>query len=1043
MMSLLGRAVRPLAIVISALTLLFALAFGATGCGRSSFDDEDLTGSIDTDSGDVGDSDPETLTDTDPDVPTGVLTNIIVEPSSNKVPVGSRVNFRARGFYSDGGERDLTSLATWNSNNPGVASSAGGGVVSANRAGEARIRATYLGLFGEADVIVTGATVVDLQITPPGADIAVGGSTTFRAIAVFAGGGTSDVTFSSLWSVDNPGVAKISSGFVTGTAPGFTTVRATFSGRTGYAKLSVSGKTLSRIEISPFAPTLAVGSSLAMFATAIYTDGTRSDITTLASWISKDPMIANVSTLGGGAMLRGFSPGATAIAATYAGFSASTPVTVTGGTLTGITVSPSTATLAPGGSTTLQAIANYSDGSSVDVTSSALWRSSNEPVASVSSGVVRANLAGSTLISAQFGGRTGVATITVSPAKLVSITISPASATLPLGSTRQLTARGTYEGGSVRDITNDVTWTTDASTIASVSNATGSKGLATPVAIGSTTARASLDGVTGTASLTVTAAALTKIAISPDPLSLVRGTKQFAKATGTYSDGTTIDVSTTCTWSTADTTIATVSNGAGAQGQVTANNVGTTTLSCTQSGVTGSARLSVTAPALEQVSVSPIAPTCRVGDMLQFQATAISTGGGSSNVTFTAMWSSSAPTIVQYTGSPGRFRCIAKGSATISASYGGKTGTTPVTVTDAVIVSIQVDPASNTLAAGTTQQYQATALFSDGTSRNVTLDPGTTWSSANSGVASVGNAGFNKGQVTAIAAGSTSIRATYAGVTGSASLTVTSATIVSISINPSFASVPAGVTFPYSATAIYSDGTSRDITATATWTSSNGSVAAVSNALGSKGQAQTFAAGTTTISASLSGVTGKATLNVTAAKLVAVQITPFNPKLPVGYGIRLTATGVWDDGFTANVTGQATWTSSNGSVASVSNAVGSKGRVTPIAAGTATISAQYNGVSGSTTVTVTSATLTTIAVTPNPAGVAVSSSQQLTATGTFSDGSTLDITDYVGWFSSDPTVADVSNATDSKGLAFGFKSGTVTVTATRGTISGRATLNVK
>jgi trimeric autotransporter adhesin len=75
--------------------------------------------------------------------------------------------------------------------------------------------------------------------------------------------------------------------------------------------------------------------------------------------------------------------------------------------------------------------------------------------------------------------------------------------------------------------------------------------------------------------------------------------------------------------------------------------------------------------------------------------------------------------------------------------------------------------------------------------------------------------------------------------------------------------------------------------------------------------------------------------------------------------------------------------------------------------------------------------------------VAVGGSQQLTATGTFSDGTTLDITVYVGWSSSDASVADVSNAAGTKGLAYGFKAGSVTVTATRGIVKGTAALGVK
>jgi hypothetical protein len=280
-------------------------------------------------------------------------------------------------------------------------------------------------------------------------------------------------------------------------------------------------------------------------------------------------------------------------------------------------------------------------------------------------------------------------------------------------------------------------------------------------------------------------------------------------------------------------------------------------------------------------------------------------------------------------------------------------------------------------------------------------------------------------------------------VSGTASLTVTTAALLEISVTPFSAGEPIGVPIQYRASAIYSDGTTVDVTGGATWTSSNTGVATISDAPGSKGRAMTVGNGTTTIKAHWSGIDGTATLTVTSAKLTKIQITPFSPTVPVGFGIPLTAIAIYDDGTTINVTGLATWVSSAATIAAVSDAGGSKGRLTPVSAGSATISATWNGITGTDVATVSSATLSSIAITPSPLTIPVSGQQQLTATGTFSDGSTLDITVYVGWTSGDPTVADVSDAPLTKGIVYGFTPGSVVITATRGTVKGTSTVSVK
>src|SRR5208337_3216533 len=174
----------------------------------------------------------------------------------------------------------------------------------------------------------------------------------------------------------------------------------------------------------------------------------------------------------------------------------------------------------------------------------------------------------------------------------------------------------------------------------------------------------------------------------------------------------------------------------------------------------------------------------------------------------------------------------------------------------------------------------------------------------------------------------------------------------------------------------------------------------------------------------------------------SIAVTPANPSNALATTEQFTATGTFSDNSTQDITASVTWSSSNASVATISNAAGSNGQVTPVAAGNTTITAASGSISGSTTLTVSSATLVSIAVTPANSGIALKTTEQFRATGTFSDNSTQDITASVTWSSSNASVATISNAAGSKGQVTSVATGNTTITATLGSISGSTTLTV-
>lgn len=119
-------------------------------------------------------------------------------------------------------------------------------------------------------------------------------------------------------------------------------------------------------------------------------------------------------------------------------------------------------------------------------------------------------------------------------------------------------------------------------------------------------------------------------------------------------------------------------------------------------------------------------------------------------------------------------------------------------------------------------------------------------------------------------------------------------------------------------------------------------------------------------------------------------------------------------GSTRDVTNDVAWSSNDTDVVTISNADGSKGVAKGVAAGSTTILAQSGAVQGSATLTISNATLSLIQVEPISPSVALGNGLAFTATGTFSDDSTQDITTQVTWESSDEAVATISNGDGSR-----------------------------
>lgn len=283
-------------------------------------------------------------------------------------------------------------------------------------------------------------------------------------------------------------------------------------------------------------------------------------------------------------------------------------------TVASITVTPSNSTIGVGATQQFVATGTFSNMSTVDLTTITSWSSSTPSAATIAaSGIATAVGVGATTITATSGAVAGTTGLTVTPANLVSIAILPANPTGAVGTTQQFTATGTFSDHTTQDLTSSVVWSSSATTVATISNAVGKNGLASPVAAGIATISAVSGSIVASTSYSVTEVTLVSLAISPANSSTPLGTPLQLSATGTYSDNSTQNLTSLVSWSSSLTSVAAISNATGQNGLVTPAAAGTTSISATMQvslpipgSISAATSLTVTGGANSLVNVLPI-----------------------------------------------------------------------------------------------------------------------------------------------------------------------------------------------------------------------------------------------------------------------------------------------------------------------------------------------------------------------------------------------------------------------------------------------------
>lgn len=359
-----------------------------------------------------------------------------------------------------------------------------------------------------------GNALVDtIAVTPASQTAAVGQTAQFTATGTIGHGAhpssTQNITSQATWTSSLPGVAPIdSSGLATGVAPGSTTITATMNGFTGVvsatATLTVSGSgvgtgttptsDVTSITVIPGMQSVAApGGTSTFIPIGAESTGATVNLTGEVAWVSSSNQIATVNSAGTATAV---SQGTATISAVYtnadktaATGTATFQVLASNSNLvTALTIFPgSWSTTAASQQTQLTALGTESD-AQYDVTSQAVWTSSNTSIATVGTagngtpGLVEAQGTGTADIYATYTNATGGSEVTATasysftaasaPEQLLSINVVPAGTTVSnKGMTGQYLAFGNFSSPPlVRDLTDEVTWISLLPEVASINS---------------------------------------------------------------------------------------------------------------------------------------------------------------------------------------------------------------------------------------------------------------------------------------------------------------------------------------------------------------------------------------------------------------------------------------------------------------------------------------------------------------------------------------------------------------------------------------------
>ncbi|MBM6994803.1 Ig-like domain-containing protein [Paenibacillus sp. DXFW5] len=691
-----------------------------------------------------------------------------------------------------------------------------------------------------------------------------------------------DVTSTVVWTTSDASIVKVDEGLVTALKSGTATVTASYNN----PSTQVGSKSLITIKVTDTYTALTLdykldgkysldssASDLTVTAKAKVDNASiePKDVTADAEWTSSNAGVLTVEK--GQITLTG--SGEATITAKYAGLTASFKAKVTspysglklyqtvGTTDTEIQEKEDLELIMADKEVKLRVKTVLASDSTTnsDVSDKATWASTDNGVATVEDGTVKIVSTGKATITASYLGEQVKVDIYVR-APYEAILLTPSGDQMMfIGEALAMDAGVRVKANETQDVSDVADWSSSNKLIATVDD----KGVISAKSTGTTTIKASYQGVSKSMKLTVLPT-VTKLEVEKDQMDVyLGGSASLPKVTGTKLDGETVDLSNAITWTSSQENIAIVEDGKIVTKElddsvVSAEVTLTGKLTEAGTGLTPNESFPIRGTTVEvKVSVKEKVLTLLASeDSLSIvigtetalpQITAVYENGVEQANPTGVEWTVSGSNAVLKTTVDGKkLKGLSKGSATLKATFENKTVSFSVTI-EPKITKIVVEPQSFELNIKKSKSIKVTGYYTDG--KKVTLSSKMGWVSSDENIATVSSS-----SVKAIAEGSVTLTGSYQGQTVTVKVNVIPK-LMKLEVSEKKLQLAPGSAKTLVLTATYDNGKVVSVTGSANWTSSKTNVAKVS-----AGKIEAVAKGSASIKAQYGGKTVTVSVSV-------------------------------------------------------------------------------------------------------------------------------------------------------------------------------------
>ncbi|MBN2895818.1 MAG: Ig-like domain-containing protein [Campylobacterales bacterium] len=933
------------------------------------------------------------------------ITALRLQTDAPTLPIGLSQSLSVYALYDDGSFAPLEQNLTFQSSRSDILSIDETGLMRAHAAGTSAVHVRYGDFESSMNITVDEVRVLSIAIELPRYSLLQNIAYQPRALARLSDGRVRDITFQALWEATGGSVDVRSGGIVCLEDAKEARIAAQYGNLRDEVTLQAGPRRIDHLVLHQEHRTLSRGFESALGVTAVLDDNTTQPLSYDLHFESNNTAVAEVSPFG---MIHARALGSASIQVGVAGRYASTRVEINDAALTRIELDPSALRLGTSMRYRLGARAYFSDGRVMRINEEYLYGSSDAAVALVTSdGWIYSGLKGSADVRLHYHGHQALTQVQVDEVALERLIVAPERLVLSRGFDALLETTGRFSDGRTLALGASSEFGSSDERIATVD----SDGRIFAHNVGTCRIAVQNGAVSAWVEVEVVDAPLRSIVIAPEALELPPDMRYSYGAVAVFEDERIVNITNTALFESSERSVAAFDDTA----TLWAYDEGQSEVRVYYGGMVAATPLNVKAKPIKALLTLPerlempkaFERNLSVWVLFEDNTTMPLTQG---------IQSASSDETVATMDASGRISSFKSGVAILTLSYGALSRTLEVHVSDAVLESVRIEPASITLGLDAGVAYKAFARFSDGSEEEISYNG--LWSVEDVGVASIGSDGLLQTH----GVGTTTVAFYYGSERYEAALHVGAPRVNALLTSPQYLELGVGFREYLGVSALFEDFSLQDVTLAARYKSSNEAVLGVET----NGELVARGVGAATVTVYYGDWTQSVYVQVSDAVATGLILEPSTLRQSVGATLGYRVWALLSDGSRKEVTSRALMQSEDTAIASVQ----SLGFIKAHQSGSVRLHAYFMGMHAEATFTFEPLNVRDLWLTPAAVTLSKGFTKRIAVDAIFEDMKTQRIEEDLQITALNPEVALAS----SQGMISALEVGTTTLTIRYGGI---------